>query len=83
VQPKTENQTAKQPKHEVRKFERPHPHKENKTDQHKTKLKQLTLHSTSPTLTKRKNRAYWTNNKTFHIEPLLVRTFATNQQQKA
>jgi hypothetical protein len=30
-QPKPKNQTAKQPKHEVRAFKRPHPHEENKT----------------------------------------------------
>jgi hypothetical protein len=29
-QPKPKNQPAKQPKHEVREFKRPHPHKENK-----------------------------------------------------
>jgi hypothetical protein len=58
MKPKLENKTAKQPKHEVREFKRPHPHKEHKTDQQKTKLKQQTLHSTTPTLTKLKNRTY-------------------------
>ena len=35
-EPKPKNQTAPKSKREVRRFKHPHPHKENKTDQHKT-----------------------------------------------
>ena len=37
TQPKPKNQTGKQPKHEVRNFKRPHPHKEKQTQNKTTK----------------------------------------------